>query len=154
MRRPLPLLLALCFALSACTVKLGGDDGHTAVGHSPIPNASLVTAGQYRLTRPCAAQLTALRHRALDGLAGMTVQQDVQDTGTWVFAASQGAGTGLTVQFSCGSARTGAAEFLNVDYAYTAPATDRGPGGLPQVFRAFLTEIARQHDAADRASLE
>ncbi|MCD0155910.1 hypothetical protein [Deinococcus sp. 6GRE01] len=102
MHRLLPILLSLGVLLGACTVKLGGDDAHADVGQSPIPNASLLVAGQYRLTRPCAAQISALRDRALAGLAGMTVQHDVQETDTWVFAASAEPGTGITARFSCG----------------------------------------------------
>lgn len=122
MYRLLPLLLSLGVLLGACTVKLGVDDAHADVGHSPIPNASLLVAGQYRLTRPCAAQISALRDRALAGLAGMTALQDIRETGTWVFAASAEPGTGITARFGCGvttpATADPAAEFLNVDYEY------------------------------------
>lgn len=150
MRRPLPILLSLCVLLGACTVKLGGDDAHADVGYSPIPNASLLVAGQYRLTRPCAAQVSTLRNRALAGLAGMTVQQDILETDTWVFAASAEPGTGITARFGCRPTTPAsddpAAEFLNVDYEYMAPGADARLGGLPEVFRTFLTEVAQQHD--------
>lgn len=148
------LSLVLCGFLGACTVKLGGDDAEAAIGHSPLLNASLRSAGQYRLTRPCDAQLTAIRNRALSGLADMTVQHDVRSEDTWVFAASKEAGTGITASFRCLSAPvSGAAtaeELLNVDYKYLAPGSDTAPGGLPQVFRTFLTDVAHQHNEVAR----
>lgn len=152
-RRPF-LSLVLCGFLGACTVKLSGDDAETTIGHSPIPNASLRSAGQYRLARPCDAQLQAIRNRALTGLGGMIVRHDVRSEDAWVFAAGKAAGTGITASFQCVSAPvSGAAradELLNVDYRYLAPGSDVAPGGLPHLFRTFLMDVAQQDDEVAR----